>query len=285
MSKFVVIVFPNETQAYQGVRAMKELHAEGSLTLYSMAVVVKDAEGKLAIKDAAEKGPLGTAVGALAGGLVGVVGGPVGMLAGSFGGTLVGSLFDIANYGVSADFVAKVSSELTFGKSAVVAEIVESWTTPLDTRMEPLGGVVLRTWRADFEDEQIAKQIAAEKADWEQPARRVRPCRRRRKGQDQDEAGRGESQPRCDEAEGRREAGSPRQGAKSQGRRHGAAGGHRQSGCEGQDQPAHLGHAFRLSGPLREAEAGLGDRERSPRGVRARANSDPPKQPSDRRRK
>jgi len=90
------------------------------------------------------------------------------MLAGSLGGTLIGSLFDLANYGVSADFVAKVSSELTTGKSAIVAEIVEGWTTPLDTRMEALGGTVLRTWRADFEDEQIAREAAAEKADWEQ---------------------------------------------------------------------------------------------------------------------
>jgi uncharacterized membrane protein len=168
MSRFVVIVFPNETQAYQGSRALKELHAEGSLTLYSMAVVVKDAAGKLAIKDAVDQGPLGTAVGALAGALVGVVAGPVGMLASSLGGSLVGSLFDIANYGVSADFVAKVSSELASRKCAIIAEVVESWTTPLDTRMEPLSGTVLRTWRADFEDEQIAKEIAAENANWEQ---------------------------------------------------------------------------------------------------------------------
>jgi len=168
MSRFVVIVFPNETQAYQGARALKELHAEGSLTLYSMAVIVKDAAGKLAIKDAADEGPLGIAVGALVGGLVGVIAGPVGMLAGSSGGALIGSLFDIANYGVSADFVAKVSSKLTSGKSAVVAEIVETWATPLDTRMEPLGGAVLRTWRADFEDEQIAKEIVAENAEWVQ---------------------------------------------------------------------------------------------------------------------
>ena len=167
MNRFVVIAFPSETQAYEGTRALKDLHAEGSLTLYSMAVIVKDAAGKLTVKDTADEGPLNTAVGALVGGLVGVVAGPVGVVAGSLGGTLIGSLFDIANYGVSADFVAKVSSELSAGKSAIIAEIVETWSTPLDTRMAPLGGTVLRTWRADFEDEQIAKEIEAEKADWE----------------------------------------------------------------------------------------------------------------------
>jgi hypothetical protein len=80
----------------------------------------------------------------------------------------MGSLVDIFNYGVGAEFVGKVSDELTPGRSAVIAEVAESWTMPLDTRMEAAGGTVLRTWRADFEDEQIAKEIADSKADWEQ---------------------------------------------------------------------------------------------------------------------
>jgi uncharacterized membrane protein len=168
MSKFVVIVFPGEPQAYQGTRALKELHAEGSLTLYGMAVVSKDPQGKLSIKEAADAGPLGIAVGALVGGLLGVIGGPVSVLAGAAGGTLIGSVADLYSYGVGADFISKVSNELGSGKTAIVAEIAENWTTPLDTRMEASGGIVLRTWRADFEDEQSAKEAAARKADWEQ---------------------------------------------------------------------------------------------------------------------
>lgn len=168
MSKFVVVVFPGEAQAYQGVRALKELHAEGSLTLYGMAVIAKDAKGTLAVKDAADPGPLGTAVGALVGGLVGVLAGPAGVLAGVAGGTVVGSMIDLFNYGVGGDFMSKVASELGPNKTAIVAEIAESWTTPLETRMTGLGGTVLRTWRADFEDEQVAQEIAAAKADYEE---------------------------------------------------------------------------------------------------------------------
>jgi uncharacterized membrane protein len=168
MSRFVVIVFGDEAKAYQGTRALKELHAEGSLTVYGMAVVSKDAAGKFAIKEAADEGPLGMAVGTLTGGLIGLLAGPVGLIGGAVGGSLIGSLVDVFNYGVSADFIAKVSDELAPGKCAVIAEIAEIWTTPLDTRMEAVGGTVLRTWRADFEDEQIAKEIAADKADWDQ---------------------------------------------------------------------------------------------------------------------
>jgi uncharacterized membrane protein len=168
MSKFVVVVFPGETQAYQGVRALKELHLEGSLTLYGMAVVAKDAKGTLSVKDAADAGPLGTAVGALVGGLVGVLAGPVGVLAGVAGGTVIGSMFDLFSYGVGEDFVAKVTNELAPGRTAIIAEIAETWTTPLDARMSGLGGTILRTRRADFEDEQASQEVAAAKADYEQ---------------------------------------------------------------------------------------------------------------------
>jgi uncharacterized membrane protein len=168
MSKFVVIVFPEEAQAYQGTRALKDLHTEGSLTLYGMAVIAKDAQGKVMVKDAVDAGPLGTAVGALVGGFVGLIGGPVGLAAGMAGGSIMGSLVDIVNIGVAEDFVIKVSNELGAGRTAIVTEIDETWTSPLDARMESLDGTVLRTWRADFEDEQIARDAAERKADWEQ---------------------------------------------------------------------------------------------------------------------
>lgn len=168
MSKFIVVVFPDETHAYQGTRALKDLHAEGSLALYGMAVIAKDKEGKVSVKEAADAGPLGTAVGALVGGLVGVIGGPLGGLAGTAGGALIGSLSDMFRYGVGEDFVRKVSAELAAGKAALAAEIAENWTAPLETRMEALGGSVLRTWRVDFEDEQIAREMAAIGAELEQ---------------------------------------------------------------------------------------------------------------------
>jgi uncharacterized membrane protein len=168
MSKFVVIVFPNETLAYEGTAVLKALHSKGSLTLYGMAVVAKDAAGTFSVKDAADAGPVGTAVGAFVGGLFGVIGGPIGVIASAAGGSVLGSLIDLCNNGVGEDFVVKVSKELAPGRSAIVAEIVENWTDPLDTRMGNLGGTVLRTWRADFEHERIAKDVAERKANLEE---------------------------------------------------------------------------------------------------------------------
>ena len=165
MSRFVVAVFPTEAKAYEGTRAMKDLQAEGSLVLYGMAVVRKDAQGGLSVIQAAGEGPLGTGVGALLGGLIGLIGGPAGAAIGLASGTLIGSWSDLFSLGVGRDFVDKVSQELTPGKSAVVAEVEEDWVTPLDTRMEAIGGTVLRQGRADFEHEEVQQEVNADKAE------------------------------------------------------------------------------------------------------------------------
>jgi hypothetical protein len=41
MDKFVVAIFPSETNAYEDTRIMRDLQAEGSLALYAMAVITR----------------------------------------------------------------------------------------------------------------------------------------------------------------------------------------------------------------------------------------------------
>src|SRR5581483_11918090 len=47
------------------------------------------------------------------------------------------------------------------GKGAVVAEVDEEWATPLDARMQAVGGTVLRRARGEVVDAQIAREDAA----------------------------------------------------------------------------------------------------------------------------
>ncbi|HUL11421.1 MAG TPA: DUF1269 domain-containing protein [Methylococcaceae bacterium] len=165
MDKMIVTVFDNEKNAYEGVKALNDLHWEGSLTLYATAVIAKDAKGMVNVKQAAEEGPTGTVLGFATGSLIGLLGGPVGLAVGGAAGTLAGSVFDIAQLGISDDFLAEASNHLSPGKAAVIAEIDEEWVTPLDSRMERLGGVVIRRARAEFIDAQIEREIAADKAE------------------------------------------------------------------------------------------------------------------------
>jgi uncharacterized membrane protein len=117
------------------------------------------------IKQAADQGPLGTLLGWATGSLIGLLGGPVGLAVGAVTGAAAGSLYDLAQLGVSEDFVAEVSRHLSPGTAAVIAEVDEEWITPLDARMEPLGGVVFRRSRGEFIDAQVEREIAAAKAE------------------------------------------------------------------------------------------------------------------------
>jgi uncharacterized membrane protein len=167
MSKMLVVVFGDEKSAYEGSKALIDLHREGSLSLYAGAVVERDASGKVTIKDDVGQGPIGTAIGMMTGALIGILAGPQGIVVGAAAGGLVGSVGDLINLGVGSDFLGEVSSRLEPGKFAVVAEIGENFVTPVDTRMEALGGVVHRRYRVDVEGEQIERDIEASRQEWQ----------------------------------------------------------------------------------------------------------------------
>ncbi|MGA2603142.1 MAG: DUF1269 domain-containing protein [Verrucomicrobiia bacterium] len=164
-NKMIVVIFDNEKQAYEGSRALKDLHAEGSITLYASAVIAKDAGGKVTVKQEADEGPLGTGVGLVTGSLIGLLGGPVGVAIGATAGTFGGVLYDFAKVGVGGDFLDEVGHHLQPGKVAVVAEVYEEWVMPVDTRMEAAGGVVFRRARAEVLDSQIERDATALKAE------------------------------------------------------------------------------------------------------------------------
>ena len=165
MDKIVVVVFDSESKAYEGSLALQELQNEGSINLYAKAVIARDANGTLTVKQEGDMGPVGTAVGLLTGSLLGLLGGPVGVVIGAGAGTYGGMLYDLAELGVGEDYLYEVGKSLLPGKAAVVAEVWENWMLPVDTKMESLGGVVFRTPRIDVVDEQIEKDNAALDAD------------------------------------------------------------------------------------------------------------------------
>ncbi len=165
MSKYIVVVFNDEKSAYKGALALQELDNDASIALYEGAIVAKDKDGKVRLLDAEEEGPIGFLTGMLLGGLIGVIGGPVGMAVGATTGSMAGLMGDAVRTGVNDDFLGEVMETLTPGTFALVAEITENWTMPLDSRMEALGGTVFRTWRIDVEDEQIERDIEANRRE------------------------------------------------------------------------------------------------------------------------
>ena len=165
MNKMLVAVFDSEAAAFEGLSALKDLHRGGDITLYSSAVIAKDKNGKVEVRQAADPGPVGTAVGLLTGTLIGILAGPAGLAVGASLGGLAGLVFDVNKSGVDVTFLDDVSKALTSGKFAVLAEIEESWTTPVDTRIHKLGGIVFRRLRGEVVADQLMRESAAFEAD------------------------------------------------------------------------------------------------------------------------
>jgi hypothetical protein len=97
-----------------------------------------------------------------------MLGGPVGMAIGATAGFTAGAVKAANDLSIGEDFVDDVTKKLLPGKVALIAQIDEEWITPVDSRMEALGGTVNRRALADVRDAVDEKEIAAMKADLSQ---------------------------------------------------------------------------------------------------------------------
>jgi len=165
MDSMLVVVFDTEVKAYDGKSALMQLENEGSIALFAYAVIAKNADGTAIVKQGNDSGPFGTLVGTSLGSLIGLLGGPAGLAIGATVGLLAGSTADLNNARIGADFIDDVTRELVPGKFAVLAEVKEDWTTPVDVSMEAIGGKVFRRSLSEVKQAVHDEEIAAMKAD------------------------------------------------------------------------------------------------------------------------
>jgi uncharacterized membrane protein len=142
MSNLVVVTFDNEEEAGKVREALKAQSA--NISLDDSAVVVKDAEGEIHVKNEVDRG---VAVGALGGGALGLlIGGllfPVGgLVLGALGGALVGKMLDM---GVDKKFVDDVSEHLQPGTSALFVLVREANPNVALAALRPYKGKVIQT--------------------------------------------------------------------------------------------------------------------------------------------
>ena len=165
MDRMLVVVFDSEGKAYDGMKALSQLENEGSIAVYAYAVIGKNADGTTTLKQSDDPGPLGTLVGTSLGSLIGLIGGPAGLAIGAGVGLLAGGTVDLNNARVGEDFIDDVKQALQPNKFAVLAEIQEDWTTPVDSRMEAIGGKVYRRALSEVKQTLHDENVAAMQAD------------------------------------------------------------------------------------------------------------------------
>ena len=161
MHNYIAVVFDNTSKAYEGLHALWQLDDAAEVTVHGTAVVHRDAMGYFQVDTKETHPALATAAGVGIGALLGLLAGPAGAAVGAAGGAAIGAAAGGA-VGVTADLVRadtrdQAAGETRFvlgaGQSAVIADVSEDWTSPIDTRMASLGGIVYRRAKSDMEDD------------------------------------------------------------------------------------------------------------------------------------
>jgi uncharacterized membrane protein len=161
----IAVTFPAEANAYEALARLKELDASDDVSVRGAAVVAREQDGHITIKDQYGKESFeDTAGGGLLGLLVGVIGGPLGVLVGGATGLLVGSLFDEDDDDNTRSVLSDISSSIRVGPPGLLAEVSEQDPTAVDAVMAHLSGELVRRSTSDVELELAAAQDAQHEA-------------------------------------------------------------------------------------------------------------------------
>lgn len=154
----IIAAFDTRNQAYD---AAGEIDRMGDVK--SGAIIEKDPLGNVTILESRDLptawGLGGAAGGALVGALVGLLAGPgaaaagtavgaaaatSGAAVGAASGGLTGGAADLVNWGLKDSYLDTAATYLLPGKTAVVAEVEEGSTAPIDDAVRRHGGIVYR---------------------------------------------------------------------------------------------------------------------------------------------
>ncbi|MDJ0900654.1 MAG: DUF1269 domain-containing protein [Xenococcus sp. MO_188.B8] len=144
MSDLIAIAYEDEFKAEEVRLILAKLQKEHLIEMEDAAVVVKDASGKVKLKQAVNL----TAAGAVSGGFWGLLIGTlflvplVGAAVGASTGAISGALSDI---GVDDDFMRELGASLLAGTSALFVLVRQVTPDKVLEEIAPYGGKVLRT--------------------------------------------------------------------------------------------------------------------------------------------
>ena len=169
MEKLIVIIFDDQTKAFAGFEALRQLDRDGEISVYEARMIQKEVDGSIRYIDNTDKLAFPVIGGGTAAGVfIGLLGGPLGALIGGMTAGIIASIADLEHAGVTDDFLNDVNTAMTTGKFAVVADAAEDWVTPLDTEVERIGGVVFRRARTEVKRMHHDRDVAAHRAEMEQ---------------------------------------------------------------------------------------------------------------------
>lgn len=160
MSELIVLTLEHEAEARELRHTLKELERQGLISLDDAAIVEKNPDGAIHVKNEIDTGiKLGALGGSLIGLLTSFVFPVVGLVVGAIGGALVGKSLDL---GVDQKFVKDVSESLKPGGSALFLMVRHSNPDAVIAALKPHKGKLIQTTLSP-EDQEALQQALNER--------------------------------------------------------------------------------------------------------------------------
>jgi uncharacterized membrane protein len=160
--ELIARVFDDVAEAEKALEYAEDLRRRRTIKIINAAVLVKDTEGNVTVKDTKEiDTKKGRRLGAITGGLIGLLGGPagviIGALAGAGAGAVAGKYID---EGFSDEFLENLQQHLQPGKAALVLLMEHRWARRAAESMADIGGVVIQETISDTLVEDLLRDDA-----------------------------------------------------------------------------------------------------------------------------
>jgi uncharacterized membrane protein len=167
----VLAVFDDESTAAKAYKDLHQAEKDKKVDLENVVLIHKEAEGKIDVKEAAEKISGEVGIGALVGGALGLLAGPVGVITlGAAGAALGGISAKLDDVGFDDTQLEMLGESLETGKSAILAVLESKYIEKLVQELKNRGArVAVEDLPKDFkqildEGGSFAYRIAADEA-------------------------------------------------------------------------------------------------------------------------
>jgi uncharacterized membrane protein len=151
----IVAAFPDQKAADEALKKLKEAQKKGLIRIDNAAVLTKDANGKVHIKETADMGGgKGAAIGGVAGAAIGLIAGPALLVPIVVGGLIGGLAAKLRDSGFSNKRLASIGESLKPGSSAIIAVVEHVWVKAVEEQLaNEATELVVAELKADVADQ------------------------------------------------------------------------------------------------------------------------------------
>ena len=162
-STLISVRFAEPLMAQEMLLAFARLVKQGAVEMEDAAMVTKDEDGKIRLRQTRDVMPgQGAASGGWVGALVGIIGGPVGMIAGGALGAAAGGIFaKLRDVGINDDQMKDMGEQLGRGEAALFVLLNSYDVTAVAMEMRRFDGELFHSTAGDAIDQRFRDELAA----------------------------------------------------------------------------------------------------------------------------